>query len=50
MVWITLQLFRVCFVDVPGSGAYFMGYEMLLRSLTPEGERSVLRFLFLIWV
>lgn len=24
--------------DVPASGAYFMGYEMLLRYLTPEGE------------
>lgn len=24
--------------DVPASGAYFMGYEMLLRQLTPEGE------------
>lgn len=24
--------------DVPASGAYFMGYEMLLRSLTPEGK------------
>lgn len=24
--------------DVPASGAYFMGYEMLLRSLTPPGE------------
>lgn len=24
--------------DVPASAAYFMGYEMLLRSLTPEGK------------
>jgi len=24
--------------DVPASGMYFMGYEMLLRSLTPEGK------------
>jgi len=24
--------------DVPCSGAYFMGYEMLLRYLTPEGQ------------
>ncbi|XP_047142479.1 mitochondrial carnitine/acylcarnitine carrier protein isoform X1 [Hydra vulgaris] len=34
--------------DVPASGAYFMGYEMLLRYLAPEGERdklSVLRTL-----
>lgn len=34
--------YSVCLsLDVPGSGAYFMGYEMLLRFLTPEGERYV---------
>ena len=25
--------------DVPGSGLYFGGYEFLLNSLTPEGQR-----------
>jgi len=24
--------------DVPASGAYFMGYEMLLQNITPEGQ------------
>jgi len=44
-----------CFLDVPASAAYFMGYEMLLRNLTPEGKEYVyispymINFIFLLF-
>jgi len=32
-------IFRLLFPDVPASGMYFMTYEWLQRTLTPEGQK-----------